>query len=271
MSTLKDRMAFLEALLREVQSELSHQIHATIHLKNDSFDNIVTDVDVAVQEQLVNALSKQFPDTAFLNEEAMTHEMHDRMWIIDPIDGTKNFVRRQEDFAISVAYYEHRQPVFGMVMDVAKAVLYVGIEGQGAWANGVPLAPLRYRPLHEVVMDVNLKTLDQLRRLVDADVFALSRSLFAHRSIGSGALSLCRLASGKHDVYVGDHLSIWDYAAGAILVRAVGGVVAFPFADPQTPEPEPQLLMAVAHADQLNDLLAVLRISDRVIPKFHTI
>lgn len=261
MNTHHDRQVFLAQLLREVRLELVHQWHTTIHLKNNAFDNIVTDVDVAVQERLVNALSSQFPDTAFLNEEATTHVMQDRMWIIDPIDGTKNFVRRQEDFAISVAYYEHRQPVFGMVMDVAKEVLYLGIEGQGAWANDVPLSPLRYRPLNEVVMDVNLKTLDQLRRTVDADVFALSRSLFAHRSIGSGALSLCRLASGKHDVYVGDHLSIWDYAAGAILVRAVGGVVAFPFADPHKPEPHPQLLMAVAHPDQLNDLMAVLRIA----------
>jgi myo-inositol-1(or 4)-monophosphatase len=261
MNTHHDRRVFLEALLREVGMDLSHQLHATIHLKNNAFDNIVTDVDVAVQERLVSALSKRFPDTAFLNEEDDAHVMHDRMWIIDPIDGTKNFVRRQEDFAISVAYYEDRQPVFGMVLDVAKAVMYLGIEGQGAWANGVALVPLRYRPLHEVVLDVNLKTLDQLRLLYGADVFALSRSLFAHRSIGSGALSLCRLASGKHDVYVGDHLSIWDYAAGAILVRALGGVVTFPFADPQKPEPQPQLLMAAAHADQLNDLLAVLRIT----------
>lgn len=260
MNTLTDRMDFLAHVLQEVRIDLSHQLHSTIVLKNNAFDNIVTDVDVAVQARLVQALTKRFPDTAFLNEEETAHVMHDRMWIIDPIDGTKNFVRRQEDFAISVAYYEHRQPVFGMVMDVAKDVLYVGIEGQGAWVNGVPLTPLRYRPLREVVMDVNLKTLDQLRLLYGADVFALSRALFAHRSIGSGALSLCRLAAGKHDVYVGDHLSIWDYAAGAILVRALGGVVTFPFADPLKPEPHPQLLMAAAHTDQLRDLFEVLRI-----------
>lgn len=270
MNTHDDRMDFLAQLLAEVRAELVHQLHATIHLKNNAFDNIVTDVDLAVQERLVNALSKRFPDTAFLNEEEESHVMHDRMWIIDPIDGTKNFVRRQEDFAISVAYYEHTQPVFGMVMDVAKEVLYLGIEGQGAWANGTALGPLRYRPLHEVMLDVNLKTLDQLRLLYGADVFALSRVLFAHRSIGSGALSLCRLASGKHDMYVGDHLSIWDYAAGAILVRALGGVVTFPFADEQRPEPYPQLLMAAAHADQLKDLFEVLHMPNHAFPKFHT-
>ena len=216
---------------------------------------------MAVQERLVSALSARFPDTAFLNEEETTHTMHERMWIIDPIDGTKNFVRRQEDYAISVAYYDRGQPVFGVVVDVAKDLWYVGIEGQGAWLNDKPLPPVIARPLKQSVMDVNLKTLDKLRIHYGAEVDALSHTLFAHRSIGSGALSLCRIAAGKHDLYLGDHLSIWDYAAGAIILRAVGGEVAFPFADPSTPEPSPQLLVASASTAQLQELSTVLNVN----------
>jgi myo-inositol-1(or 4)-monophosphatase len=261
MNENQDRLSFLMALLREVRQDLIHQIFSTIELKGNVFDNIVTDVDVAVQERLVQMLSRRFPDTSFLNEEESVHTMADRMWIIDPIDGTKNFVRRQEDYAISVAYYDHGLPVFGVVLDVAKDLWYVGVEGQGAWLNDEALPKVMTRPLKQSVLDVNLKTLDQLRIHYGADVYALSHTLFAHRSIGSGALSLCRIASGKHDLYIGDHLSIWDYAAGAIILRAVGGVVTFPFADPLTPEPYPQLLVAAASTAQLQELFSVLNLS----------
>ena len=247
--------------MREVRQDLIHHVYRTLELKGNVFDNIVTDVDVAVQERLVEVLSQRYPDTAFLNEEETTHTMSDRMWIIDPIDGTKNFVRRQEDYAISVAYYDHGLPVFGVVVDVAKDLWYVGIEGEGAWLNDQELPQVIARPLKQSVMDVNLKTLDQLRIHYGAEVYALSHTLFAHRSIGSGALSLCRIAAGKHDLYIGDHLSIWDYAAGAIILRAVGGIVTFPFADPLKPEPSPQLLVAAASTTQIQELSSVLNLN----------
>lgn len=260
MNTLDDRITFLSELIQTVRNDLIHQTFSSISLKEEAFDNIVTDVDVLVQERLVHALSDRFPDTAFLNEEETTHVMSDRLWIIDPIDGTKNFVRRQEDFAISVAYYENRQPVFGIVMDVAKDALYVGVEGRGAWLNGQSLSHLKNRPLREAVLDVNLKTLDYLNRVHHADIFALSKGLFAHRSIGSGALSLCRIAAGKHDVYVGDSISLWDYAAGAIILRGVGGVVELPFLDPRRPEPAPQTVIGAAHPNQIRALFEILHI-----------
>ena len=261
MNTLTERKDFLEALIRDVRQELIVQVISTISLKDNAFDNIVTDADVAVQERLVRALQDRFPDTAFLNEEASQHVMSDRMWIIDPIDGTKNFVRRQEDYAISVAYYENRQPVLGMVMDVEKNLLYVGIEHHGAWINGTPIAKTVNRPLQQSVVDVNLKTLDVLRSAHQAQVFALSRTVFAHRSIGSGALSLCRIAAGKHDVYLGDHIALWDYAAGAIVLRAAGGCVRYPFESTDGPEPAPRFVAAAAHPDQLSAVFNALGLS----------
>lgn len=261
MNTVNDRIVFLSELIQTVRDDLVHQTITSVSLKHHAFDNIVTDVDVLVQDRLVTALSARFPDTDFLNEEEEVHHLSDRMWIIDPIDGTKNFVRRHEDYAISVAYYEHFRPVFGIVMDVAKNKLYVGIEGQTAWLDGNTLPPLINRPLREMVLDINLKTLDYLHRYHNADVFALSKGLFAHRSIGSGALSLCRIAEGKHDVYIGDSISLWDYAAGAIILRASGGSVRLPFADPLHPEPAPQLVMGAAHPDQLTALMAIMKLS----------
>lgn len=258
MNTLDDRITFLTELIQTVRNDLIHQTFSSISLKEQAFDNIVTDIDVMVQERLVTALRERFPDTAFLNEEETTHVMSDRMWIIDPIDGTKNFVRRQEDYAISVAYYENRQPVFGMVMDVAKDIMYVGVEGKGSWQNGQVMPSLMNRPLKEAVLDVNLKTLDYFYRVHHATIFTLSKGLFAHRSIGSGALSLCRIAAGKHDLYVGDSISLWDYAAGAIILRAVGGAVELPYLDPLKPEPAPQTVIGAAHTDQIRALFELL-------------
>ena len=115
------------------------------------------------------------------------------MWIIDPIDGTKNFFRRKEDFAISIAYYENMKPVFGFVFDVVKNDIYLGIVGQGAYLNKQALSKLPIRTMNQSVLDMNLKTLYTLEEKYNANVKLVSTQVFAHRNIGSAAISMCQI------------------------------------------------------------------------------
>ena len=130
---IQDKIDFLNDLLPKIRKKYLNQVTTTVTIKEDTFDNIVTDLDVKIQAELTETLSARFPEVTFLAEEGEVLELSDKMWIIDPIDGTKNFFRRNEDFALSIAYYENFKPVFGFVYDIAKDLLYLGITGQGGF------------------------------------------------------------------------------------------------------------------------------------------
>ncbi len=132
---MKEKIVFIESILPEIRELILSKTIQEVIVKDNEFDNIVTDLDILVQNTLIKSLTEKFPDTQVLGEESEEHIFTDKMWIIDPIDGTKNFFRRKEDFAISIAYYENMKPVFGFVFDVVKNDIYLGIVGQGAYLN----------------------------------------------------------------------------------------------------------------------------------------
>ena len=113
---MKEKIVFIESILPEIRGLILSKTIQEVIVKDNEFDNIVTDLDILVQNTLIKSLTEKFPDTQVLGEESEEHIFTDKMWIIDPIDGTKNFFRRKEDFAISIAYYENMKPVFGFVL-----------------------------------------------------------------------------------------------------------------------------------------------------------
>jgi myo-inositol-1(or 4)-monophosphatase len=142
-----DKLNFLTSYLPTLRDEVLNHAIDTVSLKDDSYDNIVTDLDIALQAKLVKVLLERYPQTTVLAEESDQLDVSNALWIIDPIDGTKNYFRRREDFAISIAYYEHQKPLFGVVYDVAKDELFVGITAEGAWLNQQAL-PLIQAKVH---------------------------------------------------------------------------------------------------------------------------
>ena len=202
---MKEKIVFIESILPEIRELILSKTIQEVIVKDNEFDNIVTDLDILVQNTLIKSLTEKFPDTQVLGEESEEHIFTDKMWIIDPIDGTKNFFRRKEDFAISIAYYENMKPVFGFVFDVVKNDIYLGIVGQGAYLNKQALSKLPIRTMNQSVLDMNLKTLYTLEEKYNANVKLVSTQVFAHRNIGSAAISMCQIARGLHDIYVSSH------------------------------------------------------------------
>lgn len=222
-----EKLDFLSTYLPTLRDEILHHAIDTVSLKDESYDNIVTDLDISLQAKLVGVLLNRYPNTTVLAEESDQLDVSDALWIIDPIDGTKNYYRRREDFAISIAYYEHQLPIFGLVYDVAKDDLFVGLKGQGAWLNQQALPPIQAKSIHETILDMNLKTLFSLQAR-GAQLEDFNNYIFAHRNIGSAALSLCRMANGQHEFYFSSHLKLWDIAAAKIILEEVGGLVLLP-------------------------------------------
>lgn len=253
-----EKIEFLEKLLPDIRELILSKTINEVIIKDNEFDNIVTDLDILVQNTLIKSLTEAFDDTHVLGEESEEHTFSDKMWIIDPIDGTKNFFRRREDFAISIAYYEYEKPIFGFVYDVVKNDLYLGITGQGAYLNKVKIEQLPIRSMNQSVLDMNLKTLYTLQEKYNANVKLLSQQVFAHRNIGSAAISMCQIARGLHDIYISSHLKIWDFAASRIVLKEVGGQVYLPFEAIQELNVKSVFLFATSSRELYNDLNQIL-------------
>ena len=137
----QDVIEFAIELVRDCGAQLRRVSEVTPEYKTD-FQDLVTEYDRSIEEQIRYALKVKFPTHSFLGEESV-RERGDHLWILDPIDGTTNFVSRHRDFAISLAYYHRQQPVFGIVYDVMRDELFLGVHGKGAWKNGERMAQLR--------------------------------------------------------------------------------------------------------------------------------
>lgn len=225
---MNEKIDFLKAFLPLIREKLLAYPIQEISTKS-KFDDIVTDVDVLIQNELISTLSTKYPESTFLAEEEGQLELSNQLWIIDPIDGTKNYVRKHADYAISIAYYENLKPLFGIVYDIKDDLMYIAQKGEGAYLNDLkmPLCPVK--SLNEAIIDINLNTVYFYKNKHNIDLQKVNEQSFAHRCVGSAALSLCRIALGTHDVYLNNKLSLWDYAAAQIILEEVGGVIEFPY------------------------------------------
>lgn len=191
--------------------------------------NFVTKTDEAVQQFLYEHLSRLLPNSAFFAEEQENAPLTDAStWVVDPIDGTHNFVRGRSQSAISVALLEKGQPVAGLVYNPYRDELFFAQSGRGCRLNGQPVH-VSQTPFADAL--VMLGTSPYYPQQVDATfacAAAFMRACADVRRSGSAALDLADIACGRADVFFEMQLSPWDYAAGALLVREAGGFFAMP-------------------------------------------
>lgn len=191
-----------------------------VDIKSSTSD-FVTNVDKQVEKFLVDSINNSFPDQNYLTEEKTRDFMGlENLWIIDPIDGTTNFVYKKKDFCISLAYYEKGMPVFGIVYDVMNDELFEAKTGNGAFLNGQKLDFLdQNRLLSKSVISGDVYRPNFFR----ATPSEIKSQIIAHRFLGSGALEICHVAANMSQAYVFNSLKAWDCAAAVIVLTEVGG------------------------------------------------
>lgn len=204
----------------------AHDINNTVTDKEGSA-NFVTKYDVAVQQMLFAELSAVFPGAKFVGEEENQHsdKLPDGVcFIIDPIDGTTNFIKHYSHSAVSVAMIVDGEAQIGVVYDPYLDEMFTAERGKGAFLNGRPIKSSDNRLERSLVL---FGSSPYYPELTDRS-FALARKLFDRscdiRRSGSAALDLCYIASGKCDFFFELLLSPWDYAAGMLIVTEAGGV-----------------------------------------------
>jgi myo-inositol-1(or 4)-monophosphatase len=201
-----------------------------------SSNNLVTQIDRDCEALIVGLLGAAFPETDFMGEEAQYPERGRRwLWVIDPLDGTTNFIKGIRWFSVSIGLWDRQlsRPVLGVVYSPAHGELFRAVDGGGAWVDEADGRTLRLTVGRRLEWDSCLLTTgfyydrgdSMSRTLAQAEAF-MRAGVMDIRRLGSAALDLANVAAGRLDGFWEHVLSPWDYMAGLVLVREAGGLTS---------------------------------------------
>ena len=223
---MQNRKEFMEKVILEAGALIRLRINEdmSIEEKENNRSDLVTSVDLEVERFLVDKISKEYPNDSFLTEEnTVDLNEKDNVWVIDPIDGTMNFIYHLRDFAISVALYVKGEGRLGFVYDVMADELIIGEKGKGVTLNNEAVPPITPEILEQSIFDISLKSIRSLKRNEIADFYDITADVLTHRNIGSAALRTAHIGLNRNHIYISARLSFWDIAAAIIILEELGG------------------------------------------------
>jgi len=208
-----------------VRQEL-HKV-ASIPVMRKARHDYVSEVDKASEQQIVREIKRYHPDHAFLGEEGGAQGESDHVWIIDPLDGTSNYLHGMPHFAISIALQVKGRTQHAVVYDPMRDEMFSASRGSGAHLNNTRIR-VSDRPTLETAIIATAFPFRQRGSMstytgIFSDVFKKVEDI---RRYGAASLDLAWVAAGRMDAYFELGLKPWDVAAGALLVREAGGVVS---------------------------------------------
>lgn len=254
---MNNKLEFTKQLVLEAGEIIRKMMKESVEVtEKSSHRDLVTNVDKAIEVFLVENISSKFADQSFLTEEKTVETIEtDDMWVIDPIDGTSNFIFQSDNFAISVALYHKRLPVFGIVYDVMEDKLYWGEIGVGAYLNGTQLDNLdQTTELFEVMITGDVYRPD----LFKVSPEELKQLFLTNRYLGSGALETSMVGAGRFGAYVFPQIKLWDIAAGVIILECVGGTWKFGDHENSVPFDDETRVFIGAQNNRIKDALVAL-------------
>jgi myo-inositol-1(or 4)-monophosphatase len=190
-------------------------------------NDFVSDVDRSAEAIIIDTIRKAYPSHAILAEESGSHAGDDYQWIIDPLDGTTNFLHGFPQFAVSIAMQYRGQLESAVVYDPVRDEMFTASHGQGAQLNDRRLRVTEQKTLKGALIGTGIPFRDQ--RYIDAYLAIMKdmvKDTAGIRRPGSAALDMAYVAAGRTDGFWELGLSSWDFAAGALIVREAGGTVS---------------------------------------------
>lgn len=225
---LKARATLAEALARTVGREASafreETGTAALNVQNKGLQDFVTIADKRAEQAIRGALLTAFPEDGFMGEESGGRQSGDGLWVVDPIDGTTNFIRGFRHWGVSLAFVAAGKVQIGVIYDAALDKVYSATRGSGASKDG---KPIRASDVSDPARAIAI--LGHSRRTSFEDYQAVARRLYEkgvdYRRMGAAAIGLARVADGIADLYYERHLNGWDMLAGALIAREAGAIV----------------------------------------------
>ncbi|MDH5255408.1 MAG: inositol monophosphatase [Gammaproteobacteria bacterium] len=198
-----------------------------LEIRAKARNEYVTQVDQAAEQAIMESIRKRYPDHAFLAEESGVSGQHEMTWIVDPLDGTTNFVHGFPTFSVSIALRRHDALEVGVVYDPCRQELFTAMRGRGAQLDGKRIRVSERNELDGALIGTGfpyrsntrwLKTYLQMLGSVMENTAGVRRP-------GSAALDLSYVAAGRLDGFFEFGLEIWDTAAGTLMIQEAGGLV----------------------------------------------
>lgn len=197
----------------------------------------VTEIDRASEHAIVATITAHRPEDGLLGEEGASRPSEGRRWIIDPLDGTVNFVHGIPHAGVSVALYDGDEPLVGVVHDPMRDEIFAAAKGAGATCNGAPIRVSDTNKMHRAVVVTGFPyDHDQHAAAYGKVVTAVLSEVNGLRRLGSAALDFAWIAAGRFDAYWEYSLGPWDMAAGSLLVTEAGGIVTDARGGTHTPQ-----------------------------------
>ena len=184
-----------------------------LQVSNKGPKDFVTNADIKVEKIIIEELKKAKPNYSIISEESGIEINKDanNTWIIDPIDGTVNFLHGIPHFAISIALKKENEIVSGLIYDPIKDEMFFAEKDNGAFFNNQRIRVSKKNNLNDCIFATGGKI--------------VSDYSFLYRKSGSAALDMAYVAAGRYDGYFQKNLNIWDIAAGIIIIKEAGGIV----------------------------------------------
>ncbi|XP_052060091.1 inositol monophosphatase 1-like [Mytilus californianus] len=204
-----------------------------------NYADLVTETDQAVEKQIINSFKEKYPTHKFIGEESVagghkTEWTDDPTWIIDPIDGTTNFVHQIPHTCVCIGLSIKKQMVVGVVYAPILNEMYTGARGQGAFCNGERISTSQQNDLKQAIIYLeggSSREPDVLRRKCNI-YHKVLQTTRGTRTLGSAAMNMVNVAKGSGDAYVEYGLHIWDFAASGVILIEAGGAMIDPSGGP---------------------------------------
>jgi myo-inositol-1(or 4)-monophosphatase len=199
----------------------------TLTIKSKNFNDFVSEVDVAAERAIIDTLKDAYPSHGFLGEESgSTSHQSDFIWIIDPLDGTTNFLHNFPQYCVSIALQHKGEITQAVIYEPNRNDLYTATKGRGAFLNDKRIRVSKCDKLQEALIGTgfpfrDFKYLDDYLHMFKSMI----QKTTGIRRAGSAALDLAYVASGALDGFWEIGLSPWDIAAGGLLIQEAGGIV----------------------------------------------
>lgn len=216
-----------------------------LHIANKGPNDFVTNIDKTAEKAIIDILQSSYPGFSILAEEQGETTGNEYCWIIDPLDGTTNFIHGIPHIGISIALKHHDQLLLGVIYDPIREELFTAIKGRGAQLNNQRIRVSQQQRLSgSIIGGTSLRGHDTQQ--ITAYLYAIAKLFKAEANIrftGSAVLNFAYVAAGRLDGYWAVRLKPWDIAAGALLVQEAGGFLS-DFAGQENPLRSSSIFMA---------------------------
>lgn len=220
---------YAKSLIKEAANNIKSSFSSTLIIESKSEANdLVTNIDKETEQYFINHIKRDLPDHRIFGEEGFGDEIHDLngyVWMLDPIDGTMNFIHQKKNFAISLGIYKDGVGILGYIYNVMEDDLLSATLGEGAFSNDIRIPSVESASVEQSIVGVNASWVIPNKHIQHEGMVKLLQAVRGSRSYGSAAIEISYVVTGRLDAYMSMRLSPWDIAGGMVIAKEVGAVV----------------------------------------------